>query len=304
MPAAPRQISDVEVFVRVVEAGGYAAASTALGLSRSHASRLVSGLEERLGVRLLNRTTRRVVPTQSGRTFYAECAPLVGALLNAEARVAAEREEAVGVLRLSLPSHMGVDYLVGPLSRFQELHPRVELLLDYSDRKVDLLAGGFDVAIRGGSVDDPALVARRLWPFRSGVYASPAYLVARGAPESPNQLKEHPCLAFSLTALPRHWRLERGSDEVTTVVPGTVSASSSRALAVGAAAGHGLVLLPEFAVKGHVERGELVRVLPEWEGPRLWFWAVRAHRTNVPARVRLLIDYLADLWVTPPWSTG
>lgn len=304
MPGAPRQISDVEVFVRVVEAGGYAPAAAALGLSRSHASRLVSGLEERLGVRLLNRTTRRVVPTQSGRTFYADCAPLVGALLNAEARVAAEREEAVGVLRLSLPSHMGVDYLVGPLSRFQELHPRVELTLDYSDRKVDLLAGGFDVAIRGGRVDDPALVARRLWPFRSGVYASPAYVAARGAPESPAQLAAHRCLTFSLTSQPRHWRLERGAEETTTIVTGSVSASSSRALAAGAAAGHGLVFLPEFAVKGHVERGELVRVLPEWEAQRQWFWAVRAHRTNVPARVRLLIDYLADLWVTPPWSTG
>lgn len=304
MPTESRTISDVEVFVRVVECAGYAPAAVALGVSRSHASRLVSALEARLGVRLLNRTTRRVVPTQSGRSFYNECAPLIAALAAAESRAAAEREEAVGVLRIAVAAHMGVDYLVEPLARFQQAHPRIELMVDYSDRKVDLLVDGFDAAIRGGSVDDPALVAKRLWPFRTGVYGAPSYLDARGTPDSPAQLTRHRCLLYGLTAQPRQWRLERGGEEVNTVVAGAVTLTCTRALAVAATGGQGLIFVPEFAVRTQVENGQLRRVLPGWEGPRQWFSFVRAHRTSIPARVRLLGDFLSGLWATPPWSGG
>ena len=302
MAPTPRQLSDVEVFVRVVEAGGYAAAAQALGVSRSHASRLVSGLEARLGMRLLNRTTRRVVPTQTGRTFYAECAPLIEALIAAEARAASERAEAVGVLRVSLPAHFGQDYLGPPLARFQDVHPGLDMLLDYSDRKVDIVADGFDVAVRGGSVDDSSLVARRLWPFSARTYASPAYLAANGPLRSPAHLSEHRCLLYAHATRPRDWRLHRGAEEVPVLVSGSTSSTSTRALAEAAAAGRGVVYLPDFAVKGHVDRGELVRVLPEWGSPPQWFWAVRTHRSNLPARVRLFVEFLSELWPVPPWA--
>jgi DNA-binding transcriptional LysR family regulator len=297
----PLQLIDVEAFVRVVQAGGYAAAAKSLGVSRSHASRLVSGLEARLGVRLLHRTTRRVATTQTGRTFYEAAAPIIDALLAAEARASAEREEVFGILRVSIPLQLGHDYLQEPLARFLDEHPGVEMLVDFTDRKADLVADGFDVAIRGGSADDPNLVARRLWPFNIGVYASPEYVARHGAPSSPAELGHHPCLMFAHLAQPRQWRLQRGEEEALAVVSGPLLATSTSALADAAANGRGVVYLPDFAVKARVDSGALVRVMPDWSGPRQWFWAVRAHRTSLPARMRLFVDYLAQLWDPPPW---
>ncbi len=296
-----RQLSDVDVFVRVVESGSYAAAAKALGISRSHASRMVTALEARLGVRLLHRTTRRISTTQTGQTFYDTCSPLLEALVSAEARAAAERDDVVGTLRISAPAHFGLHYLAAPLARFQATYPGLQAILDYSDRKVDLVAESYDLAIRGGSVENTSLVAKRLWPFRVGVYGSPAYLAQAGRPRSPADLVAHRCLIYTGTAQPRHWRLRCGDEESVVVVNGPMSSSSTEALVVAAQEGLGLVFVPDFCTARPCSTGELELVLPGWSGPAGHFWAVRPHRTHLPARVRLFIDFLVGLWPSPPW---
>ncbi len=301
MGANMRQLSDVDVFVRVVESGSYASAAKGLGISRSHASRMVTALEARLGVRLLHRTTRRISTTQTGQTFYDTCSPLLEALVSAEARAAAERDDVVGTLRISAPAHFGLHYLAAPLARFQATYPGLQAILDYSDRKVDLVAESYDLAIRGGAVENTSLVAKRLWPFRVGVYGSAAYLAAAGRPRAPAELAAHRCLLYTGTAQPRHWRLRRGDEEAVAVVSGPMSSSSSEALVVAAQEGLGLIFVPDFCAARPIEAGLLEPVMPSWSGPTGYFWAVRPHRTHLPARVRLFIDFLAALWPSPPW---
>lgn len=298
-----RQLSDVDVFVRVVDAGSYATAAKSLGISRSHASRMVSALEARLGVRLLHRTTRRISTTQTGQTFYETCSPLLEALAAAEARAAAERDDVVGTLRISAPAHLGLHYLAGPIARFQAQYPGLETVIDYSDRKVDLVAEGFDLAIRGGTVENSSLVAKRLWPIRVGVFAAPKYLAAHGTPKHPSELTSHRCLLYANSNQPRQWRLQKGDVEVVAAVTGPMSSTSSEALTLAAREGLGLVCLPDFAVARLVAAGELVPALPGWVGPASWFWALRPHRTHLPARLRLFIDFLTALWPEPPWAT-
>lgn len=296
-----RQLSDVVVFVRVVDSGSYATAAKALGISRSHASRMVTALEARLGVRLLHRTTRRISTTQTGQTFYETCSPLLEALTAAEARAAAERDEVVGTLRISVPAHFGHTYLAAQIARFQQKYPSLETVVDYSDRKVDLVAEGFDLAIRGGTVENASLVAKRLWSFRMAAWASPLYLAAHAAPRVPGDLVTHRCLLYSGTAHPRQWRFRKGDEEVGVVVNGPMASSSSQALVLAAAEGLGVVFLPDFAVAAQVASGQLVRVLPEYAGNGGHFWAVRPHRTHLPARVRLFIEFLTNLWPDPSW---
>ncbi len=296
-----RQLSDVEVFVRVVDSGSYATAAKALDISRSHASRMVTALEARLGVRLLHRTTRRISTTQTGQTFYETCSPLLEALAAAEARAAAERDEVVGTLRISVPAHFGHQYLAAQIAKFQRKYPSLDTVVDYSDRKVDLVAEGFDLAIRGGSVENSSLVAKRLWPFRMGIWASPRYLAEHPAPRTPTDLAAHRCLIYSGTAQPRQWRLRRGDEELAVAVNGPMTSSSTQAIVLAATEGLGIALMPDFAVAPQVTAGALVPVLPDYSGSSGHFWAVRPHRTHLPARVRLFIDFLGSLWPDPPW---
>lgn len=297
-----KQLTDVEVFVRVVDSGSYAAAAKALEISRSHASRMVTALEARLGVRLLHRTTRRVSTTQTGLAFYEASAPLLEALTAAESRATAERDDIVGILRISVPVSLCRRYLTDPLNRFQAQHPELVLMVEVSDRKVDLVGEAFDVAIRGGTVDNATLVAKRLWPFRAGIWASPAYIRAHGQPKTPAELAKHRVLTYSGSSNPRQWRLRRGADEVTVHVSGPLICNSADYLLASARAGLGIVYLPDFETIEVAAEGELVRVLPAWEGVPSHFWAVRPHRTHLPARVRAFLDFIGELWAVPPWA--
>jgi DNA-binding transcriptional LysR family regulator len=297
-----KQLTDVEVFVRVVDAGSYATAARALEISRSHASRMVAALEARLGVRLLHRTTRRISTTQTGQTLYETTAPLLEALGAAEARATAERDDIVGTLRVTVPASFGRLYLGRRIAEFQLRHPDLSMVLDMTDRKVDLVAEAYDVAVRGGSVDNGSLVAKRLWSFRSRLWASPAYLKEKGAPRTPAELAEHRCLIYMGSAQPRQWKLKRGETEATVNVSGPLASNASDALLAGAMAGMGIVLLPDFETAEHAPAGRIVPVLAGWETTPMHFWAVRPHRTHLPARVRAFLDFLQDLWPTPPWE--
>lgn len=299
MPA--KMYTDVEVFVRVVECGSYATAAKALEISRSHASRLVTQLETRLGVRLLHRTTRKISTTHTGQTFYETSAPLLESLRSAEARAAAERDEVVGTLRISLPVSFGRRYLAAQLAQFQLRFPGLDAQVDLTDRKVDLVGEGYDLAVRGGTIENASLVAKRLWPFKVLVVASPTYLAGAGALAKPTDLVRHRCLVYSGMSNPRVWRFKQGKDEISVTVQGPLTSNSTDAIIDNALAGLGVAYLPEFEVREYLNEGRLKQVLRNHDGLAQHFWAVRPHRTHLPARVRACLDFLAELWPAPPW---
>lgn len=294
-------LADVEVFVHVVERASFAHAAADLGISRSHVSRQVAALEARLGVKLLHRTTRRVGPTPTGAAFYEECAPLVAAARGAVTRVQEEATTPQGTLRVSLPHAFGVRYLVEPLVRFQALHPQVRLVVDYDDRKVDLLGDSFDLAVRGGATVEGPFVARRLWGMRLLPVASPAWVARHGTPAHPRELAGLPCLLYSGSSSPVIWRFEREGEAVEVRVDGPLSFNAPEALTTAALAGAGALLQPDFEVGEHLASGALVQLFPDWCGPNGSFWAVRPDRRRVPARVTAFVDFLAGCWTTPPW---
>ncbi len=297
-----KQLTDVEVFVRVVEAGSYASASKLLGISRSHASRLVTQLETRLGVRLLHRSTRRISTTHTGLTFFETASPLLESMRHAEARASAERDEVVGTLRVSLPVSFGRRYLSAEIANFQKRFPELNSLVDLTDRKVDLVAEGYDLAVRGGTIENNSLVAKRLWSFRVLAVGSPTYLDGAPPINRPTDLAKHRCLIYSGMANPRAWRFKKGKEETVVNVNGPVTSNSTDALLDGALAGLGLVYLPDFEVHDHLASGRLRTVIKTHEPITQYFWAVRPHRTHLPARVRAFLEFLGELWPTPPWS--
>jgi DNA-binding transcriptional LysR family regulator len=295
------RLSDVEVFVRVVEASSFSRAAEQLGISRSYASRMVSGLEARLAVRLLHRTTRKVATTATGQWFYETSAPLIDGIASAEARAKEESRIPRGTLRLSVPAAFGLRHLVAPLLAFQAANPEVRLTVQFDERKVDLLGEGLDLAIRGGEVTSGQLVARALWPFRILTAASPAYLAKRGVPLHPQDLLRHACLSYSGNNPPGTWTYMRAEERVSVDIDGPVSFNTAPALVSGAVAGVGLVWLPDWALEDELRAGRLVRVLQGWEGALIKFWLVRPDRRHVPERVRAFQEHLLAAFPSPSW---
>jgi DNA-binding transcriptional LysR family regulator len=296
------RVSDVEVFVRVVETGSFARAAAQLGASRSFVSRMMAGLEARLGVRLLHRTTRRVAATVSGQAFYERAAPLVHGIAAAEASARAEVTTPQGTLRVSLPHAFGSRWLVGPLLAFQDAHPSVRLEVHFDDRKVDLLDGNYDVAVRGGASLDGPWVARALWRFSLVVVASPAYLARGGVPVHPRVLAAHPGLLYAGSAHPGTWTFGKDGERLNVAVEGRLTFDAPAALADAALRGAGVALLPDWVICDDVRSGRLVRLFPDWEGPGAAFWFVRPDRVAVPARVLAFQEHLSGLFSPAPWG--
>lgn len=296
------RVSDVEVFVRVVESSSFARAAAQLGVSRSFVSRMMAGLEERLGVRLLHRTTRRVATTVSGQAFYERAAPLISGIAAAEASARAEVSTPQGTLRVSLPHAFGSRWLVGPLLAFQEAHPSVRLEVHFDDRKVDLLDGNYDVAVRGSAALDGPWVARALWRFSLVVVASPDYLRRNGLPAHPRALTTHPGLLYSGSPQPGVWTFSRDQERLSVPVEGSLSFDAPAALTEAAVRGAGVALLPDWAVCDDVRAGRLARVLTDWDGPSAAFWFVRPDRVAVPARVLAFQEHLAGQFSPVPWT--
>jgi DNA-binding transcriptional LysR family regulator len=294
-------LSELRVFVRVVEAASFAKPGESLGLSRSQVSRIVAGLEQRLGVRLLHRTTRQVAVTATGQAFFDDAAPLISGLEAAEARVRGEARVASGTLRISLPHAFGVRYLTPLLISFQAAHPEVHIRAQFDDRKVDLLAEGFDLAIRGGHMLDGAFMARALWDFRLLPVASPAFLARHAPIVEPEALARLPCLLYSGADRPDVWTLVREDERSDVRVSGPFTFSNGVPLFEAALAGMGVAILPDWLVGEALAEGRLTRVLPAWTSPTLRFWLLRPDRQLPPERVRAFQDHLFQTFPEPPW---
>lgn len=301
------RVTSMKVFARVAAMGGFSAAARALGLSQTMATRHVGALEERLGVMLFHRTTRRLTLTEAGRRYLAACERLLTGIEEAEAAATADRVEPRGTLRLNVPLSFGAREIAPALAAFTRAHPAVSVDLGLGDRVVDLVDEGWDVAVRIGVLADSGLLARRLAPCRTLVCAAPAYLAERGTPHTLADLGGHNCMGYTLPSAigADHWAFGRDGAEVVRVA-GNLRASNGDALVAAALAGQGLIYQPTFLVGDAVRDGHLVAL--RLDQPTYGLLAVHAvlpFGRHPPAKVRAFIDFLARRFGSEPsWDRG
>ncbi|MBF0213611.1 MAG: LysR family transcriptional regulator [Magnetococcales bacterium] len=297
------RLAFMETFVRVVESGSFAEAARKGGLSRAAVSKYIEALEEHLGIRLLNRTTRSLHLTVEGELYYHRCCRILEEISEAEQSVTHLHAEPRGLLRVSAPMSFGALHLAQIVTEFLSAHPAVELDLVLNDRFVDLVEEGFDVAVRIGTLGDSTLMVRRLANARLVACASPGYLASRGEPTSPEALSDHSCLLYSYTASPGLWRFRRDGEEFTARVTGLLRANNGEALRLAARSGLGIVLLPTFLVAEDLQAGLLKPLLTDYSLPLLGIHAVCPSTRHVSAKVRKFIDFLVNrLGRRPEWA--
>jgi len=288
----------VKTFAKVVELGSFARAAERLGLSTSAVSRQVSELESHLDARLLNRTTRRLSLTEAGQSFYEHSVQLLSDLEDAEASVRLAAAEPKGTLRLTCGVSFGTRYLTPALAEFGALHPNLVLDLDLSDRIVDLVEDGFDLAIRIGQLGSQGMVSKRIGWTQIVCCASPAYLARRSEPiQTPADLVQHECLSYTNVGMPNTWAFDGkdGSDaRVTVRIPPRHRANNGQVLASLAVQGMGVVYEPDFIVAQEIRAGQLVPLLPGYRPPRSPIAAVYPSRRHLSAKVRSFVDFLAE----------
>ena len=287
-------LTDIAVFVRVVERGSFTLAADDLAISRAAASKYVSRLEERLGARLMQRTTRRLSLTEAGAALFEASRGALERIEEAESAIARFQSEPRGRLRVSAPMSFGVLHLGPVLAEFSRAHPQVTLDLTFDDRYVNLVEEGFDVAIRIGKLADSSLVARKLGATRLVVCAAPAYLAEHGEPEVPEDLAAHNCLLYSYLATANVWRFTAPDGrEISIAVGGNLRANNGIVEAEAAVAGLGILMTPTFYVGPLIRQGKLKQVLGGYRGPEIGIHAVYPQREHVPPKVRAFVDFLA-----------
>jgi DNA-binding transcriptional LysR family regulator len=299
------RLSSMEAFVRVVEAGTFVAAADRLGISTSSLSRLVADLEQHLGTRLLNRTTRRLSLTESGQAYYERCVTLLADLAEAEAMAGQSAAQARGTVRLTCSYSMAEQKVAPALASFVERHPAVKFELVVSDRIVDLVEEGFDLAIRVGALGSDRLVARRLGSMQLVLCAAPSYLERHPGPQHPADLAGHNALTYAYSASPRLWRFTGPAGDIHEVrVAGNLHANSGDALRAAALAGMGIINEPDFLLDPALQAGGLVRLLPEYTSGGGDIWAVYPSRRHLSLKVRLFVDHIAVVFGGAPARTA
>lgn len=297
----------MQVFARVVEHGSFAKAAERLTISTSACSRHVADLEAHLDVRLLNRTTRRLSLTESGQAFYERCVEVLADLAEAEQAATTSAARPRGTLRLTCGISFGVRHVAGLVGAFVARHPEVRFDVQLSDRFVDLVEEGFDLALRIGESPTQNLIARKLGETRLVPCAAPVYLREHGAPETPADLAQHACLTYEYLPQRGTWRFQDpAGGEHAVRVTGPVHANNGDLLAAAAAEGIGIAMEPDFIVAADLAAGRLVRVLAEYAPAPAGVYAVYPSRRHLSAKVRAFVDFLAerfaagDLAVTRP----
>ncbi len=291
-------IDAMRVFATVVERSGFSAAAEALDMSTPSVTRHVAWLEQRLGTRLLNRTTRHVSLTSAGAAYHERCLKLLAEFDETEAAVTAQTLEPAGLLRINAPVSFGIARLGELVARFAELHPQVTVDVDLSDRLVDLVEEGYDLAIRITRQPTPSLIARPLAQAQMFLCASPAYLARVGTPQRVADLERLGVLGYRYSSGGDTWTLEGPGGAETLRVTERLRANNGDLLREAAIAGMGITLQPDFIVGQALEDGRLARVLPDYEVPPLRIFAVYASRSHLAPKVRSFIDFLVEFFAT------
>jgi len=300
------QLRAMRVFVAVVEQGSFAAAADHLGLSRTAASKHVQDLEARLGVALLSRTTRSVSLTQTGAAYSERARRILDELEAADSEASLQTRTPRGRLRVSVPVSFGFRHLAPRLKAFAGSYPEVHLDLVVSDRQVNLVEEGFDLAIRIGQLADSSLIARRIATTRLIICASPAYLAARGAPAHPRELSDHVCLGYPYWSGQNAWVFD-GRDGETHKVPvkNQIWSNNGDLLLAAAVGGCGIIRQPDFIVHEALERGALIELLPDLARPEIGIHAVYPPAAVIPLRLRVFIDHLVETFpADQPWQAA
>jgi DNA-binding transcriptional LysR family regulator len=293
------------MFVAVMEEGSFAGAARRLGTSSGQASKLVSRLESDLGVRLLNRTTRALSPTEVGRAYYERIRILLDDLDALDAAVRNRSGTASGRLRLTAPISFGNTQLAPALADFATRYPAISLEVSFSDRVVNLVDEGFDAALRIGHQGDQSLVIRKLCSSRIVVVASPGYLAARGRPERPHQLAGHDCIIDTNFRGRESWQFGEGGELLTVNVASRLFLSSADACVAAAEAGLGITRVPSFVAGSHIRSGRLVPLLTAFEVAPIPIQTVYPPGKHLAAKVRVLVDFLAARFRDEPeWDMG
>lgn len=292
-------------FVQVVDSRSFSTAARALNLTRSAVSRQIAALEDRLGARLLNRTTRRLSVTEAGALYYEHCARILAEAAAAERAVADLDGAPRGLLRINAPMSFGQLHLAPAVAEFLIQHPAVKVELTLDDRVVDLVGEGYDVAVRIAELPPSTLVARKLAVNRRVLCAAPSYLDRAGVPTRPEDLTRHACLSYTYLVTGNDWRFRGPDGPITVRIDGVLSANNGDVLRHMAVAGLGIALSPTFIVGDDLRRGALVPLLTEWSDSDTGIYAVYPHSRHLSPKVRAFVDFLvARFGPRPYWDAG
>lgn len=295
-------LTDIAVFVRVVESGSFTKTAEQLQLSRAVVSKYLSRLEARLGVRLLHRTTRRLSVTEAGAALFEASRGALSRIEDAELEVARLQRAPRGTLKINVPMSFGLLHISPQLPQFLKAYPEVSVDLTMEDRFVDLVAEGYDLAIRVTRLADSALVARKLAPCRQVVCASPEYLAKHGCPRTPEDLSAHNCVIYSY--LPPVWRfIDRSRRESAAPVRGNLRVNNGMAQCEAALSGLGIIIIPTFYVGDLIRQQRLVVLLDDYAMPEIGVYAVYPQRKYLSPKVRAFVEFLAKRFgPKPSWD--
>ncbi len=298
------RFENMNAFIRIVEASSISGAADNLGVAKSAVSRRLKELEEHLGVELFHRTTRRMNLTDTGRAFYHQSVRILEDVLESELAASQAHGTLKGRLKIALPSSFGIMHLGPAINDFSKEHPEIEFDLDFNDREIDLMQEGFDLAIRIANLPDSSLIARRLAPIQTVMCASPVYLEQKGTPQSPDELREHQCLVYSLLRDFEYWYLtDNNGKEISTKIHPYLKASTGEFLKDAAVEGRGIILVPSFIAYKEIESGALVPVLKNYKPPQLDAYAIYPQTRHLSQRVRAFVDFLVKRFEgTPYWD--
>ena len=295
------KIQEMASFVAVVDAGSFIAAAEATGQSKAAVSRHVGEMERRLGTRLLQRTTRRLSMTVEGQAFYVRCKELRADLDQAEAELTSARTEPAGLVRVNSPLTFGVLHLAPLWGRFVDRYPRVSLDITLTDRVVDLVEEGYDVAVRIASMSGSTLVSRKLASTRVVLCASPAYLKKHGVPDHPRDLASHRVISYTYWTTEDEWRFVGPEGPVSVRINACIHTNNGDTCRRAALDHQGIVLQPDFLVGEDLRRGDLVELLSDYRAAELGVHVVYPSRKHLPLKIRSLIDFLAESFREPSW---
>lgn len=287
------KFAGLRAFCQVAESGGFAPAARKLGLSRSQVNRMVIHLEDELGVSLLTRTTRRVNLTPSGQAFHERARAILAELAEAERQIQSQQEEPQGDIKINAPLSFGIAHLGPVLVDFMKRYPRIRVHLSLNDHFVDPVSDGFDITVRiAAARERPALIDHRILQVKQALCASPAFLERHGAPSTPQDLADLPCLHGGTLPSGANWLLE-GPDGPTTVrVNGVLCSNNGDVVREAAVSGLGVVLLPTFIVGEELRAGRLVPLLPGYQAPPLHLHMIYPPNRHLSTRIRLLVKYV------------
>lgn len=298
------KLASMRAFVEVVNHKGFAAAGRHLGLSRSAVNKLVAQLESGIGVQLLQRTTRRVSPTDTGRVYYERCVDILAEVAAAELSVAQLQLEPKGTLRINAPMSFGTMHLAEAIAHFMRRYPDIQVQLTLNDRFVDLIEEGFDVTLRIAKLKaDESVITKVLMPIRRVMCASPDYLKKRGTPTSISDIKANDCLVYGHLATHGQWQLiDKQGKQMNVNLRCRGYSNNGEVLREAAIAGVGIALLPTFIVGAALQSGQLVTILPDFSPPPLMACLCYATNRHLSTKIQLLTAFLQDWFKSPVWE--